>query len=676
MTTSPKGSAESPPFSATPTDRPATVTNSPLSVDAVVAAAVRLSGCQTDRGLIWWAEQRPDEGGRTQICRQLAAGTVVDVLPEGFSARSKVHEYGGGAWWVHEGVVFFVNDADQRIWRLSSGSEPAPITPESSGSVHDRFADGVVSGDGAWIYCVRERHVSGAGPANEIVAVPSFGERDPIVLVSGPDFVAAPRLSPDGRQLVWIQWDHPHLPWSSTELWRSGVDVRADGPSLTSTRRIAGHCGSKDAGESLVEPHFDTAGRLHAVSDRSGAWSLFRWADDSNGERNGEFELVAPMPADPESGLPAETSGPMWNLGMSSVVHLPDGTIALTVTRSGTTTLGLIEPGESVVRVLDVGCSALSQLAVVGAGLAFRSGRTLAAIGAAPTVEPRVIAIDLGTEAPAPGAPRVSEVRAARDLPMAAGDIVVPRHVTISVGDRSTHALVYLPHTDEPPALVVNVHGGPTAAARCELRLDTQFWTSRGIAVADVNYAGSTGYGRAYRQSLDGAWGVADVEDCVAMARHLADQGLVDPERLVIRGGSAGGFTALAAITEHAVFSGALVRYGVTDLIALAEDTHDFESRYLDGLVGPLPEARLVYEERSPLARVGQIADGVRVLVLQGTEDRVVPQAQADALVARLAEHGVAHAYVLFEGESHGFRTADAQRRALEAELNMVLELT
>ena len=648
-----------------------------ITPELVVSSSVRLSGLTVDRGQLWWAELRPEDHGRTQIVRQLAAGTMVEVLPDGHSTRSKVHEYGGGSWWVHEGVLFFVEESDQRIWRLAPGEQPAAITPAPGGGVQDRYADGVVTSDGRWIVCVRERHHSSGGqPTNELVVIEAWGGAPPEVVATGADFYAAPRISDDDQTLCWIQWNHPDMPWDATELWLADVTSSITGCSVSGQRQVAG-----GGAESLVEPHW-VGDELFVSSDSIGWWNLCRVSldDGDDGDDGAKGEVLVPV-----APVEAEIGGPMWTLGNSSVAHLSDGSIVVAATRDGATVLGMIPAGGSEVTELelDLELSAISDLCPVGASLGFASDRVVAFIGASPVTEPQVMTFDLGSATSANTSATTSStderttsgelkvVRPARDLGIDPAGFVRPDHLEIPVGDRHTYALVYLPDaSDGPdglPGLIVNVHGGPTASARNELRLETQFWLSQGIGVAEVNYAGSTGYGRAHRDLLQGRWGVIDTEDCVAVARHLAAEGRVDPERLLIRGGSAGGFTALAAVVQHEVFTAASVRYAVTDLMALAADTHDFEARYLDGLLGPLPDAEEVYRERSPLAGVSEI--DVPVLVLQGSEDRVVPPSQAEALVAALDEAGVDHQYRCFDGESHGFRTSAAQVESLELEL-------
>lgn len=621
---------------------------SPITTELLTRAAAGISEVRVDPsdGSVWWAESRPDEGGRVAVVRRGPDGQVADRLPGGRSARTRVHEYGGAAWWVHDGTLFWSDWADQRIWRLDpAGGEPRPLTPEPPVAHGYRYADGVVSPDGAWIVCVRERHVDATGApideaANEIVAIPADGG-EPTVLVAGTDFVASPRLAPDGTRLAWLVWDHPRMPWDGTELWVAAITFD-ELPHVVDPRFVAG-----GTDESLVQPEWDEAGTLHVVSDRTGWWNLYR--------------VDGPGALRPLGPIEAEVATPLWVFGQSRYVL--DGTAGravCAVSRDGTDRLAVVEGGTTT--EVPAPYTSLSSLRLLADG-------TVVAVAASPDAEPSVVVVD-----PATGA-TVAVLRPPRDLGLDAAWFSHPEAVDFPTsGGRAAHALYYppanpdvAPPAGERPPLLVTIHGGPTSAARPQLSLATQFWTSRGIAVVDVNYGGSTGYGRPFRRQLDGQWGVVDVDDCVAAARFLAERGDVDPDRLLIRGGSAGGFTTLAALAFRDTFAAGASHYGVADLAALAADTHKFESRYLDGLVGPYPAAADLYAERSPIHHL----DGFDrpLIVLQGLEDEIVPPNQAEMIVAALAAKGVTVAYVAFEGEQHGFRQSPNIRRALEAEL-------
>jgi len=629
---------------------------SPITAERVVAASVSLGEVHVGDDDVWWAEGRPEEGGRVQLVRHRPGGAVVDVLPEGFAARTRVHEYGGGAWWLHDASLFFVNWADQRLWRLQPGGRPVPLTPEPAIPAGDRFADGVLSADARWVICVRERHHPEPDhePTNELVAVPAHpddGPTGPVVVASGADFYSCPRVSPDGRYLCWTQWNHPAMPWDGTELWVGRLAERDGDLSLTGARRVAG-----GPDESVFQPGWAPDGSLRYVSDRTDWWNLYRIPA-------ADLEAGGSAPETPFATVAGDIGQAQWVFGQSRWCVLADGRTLVAYARDGVDHLGIVGSEGGPVVAVPGPFTELSSLRAFGRGAV--------CVGGTPTAEPVVALLEVTGEPSL----EVAVLRPARDLGLDASWWSRPEPFAFPTsGGATAHALWYRPTNPEvtapmgerPPAIVV-IHGGPTAAARARLELGTQFWTSRGFAVIDVNYRGSTGYGRAYRRALDGEWGVADVEDCVAAARHLAGLGVVDPDRLAIRGGSAGGFTVLRALAAGDTFRAGASLYGVTDLEALARDTHKFESRYLDTLVGPYPDARDRYVERSPIHHTGDLR--APLIVFQGLEDPVVPPSQAEALVAALAARGVPHAYLAFEGEQHGFRVAANIRRVLEAEL-------
>ena len=600
--------------------------------------------------LLWWAESRPDEGGRTAVMRcDLGSNDTQEVTPEGANVRTRVHEYGGGAWWPHDGSLYYVEFADQRLRRLDApGDEPVLLTAEPPEPRAWRYADGRVTPDGRWSVCVRERHDTGGEPANELVAVAADGSQQVETLWAGGDFVMTPRVSGDGSMLAWISWDHPNMGWDATRLH---VHRLGDG-ELGEELMVLGRQGDR----SLCEPGWDpgTAGsapRLMVCSDHDDWWGLYE-ADLGAGDLMpvvvGEFDVATPP----------------WVFGMQRWAAA-DGTVAAAV--------GMPSGDQIVVdgRSVAVADSSISSLTIGRDGP--DGAPVLAYAGAGYRYETEVAALSIDSG----GRPERGAVRPARDLGLDPGLLVEPEAITFPTGPGGAavaHALYYPPANPacagppgERPPLLVMAHGGPTSAARRQLQLGIAYWTSRGIAVVDVDYRGSTGYGRRYRRALDGAWGVADVEDCVAAARFLADRGDADPERLMIRGGSAGGFTVLASLALHDVFAAGASRYGVADLEALAADTHKFESRYLDRLVGPYPEARDTYRARSPINHL----DGfdAPMIVLQGDQDEIVPPAQSEMIVEALEAKGVPVAYLLFEGEQHGFRSADNIVAALEAEL-------
>jgi dipeptidyl aminopeptidase/acylaminoacyl peptidase len=614
----------------------------PITSELVVRAARVPGAVCFDGDDVWFSESRPEEGGRTAVLRRRPDGTVEEVLPAPWNARTAVHEYGGGAWWVRDGVVWFADWTTQRLHRLAPGGEPEPLTPAPDVPRGLRYADGDVSPDGTAILCVQEAHAAGGDVVNTIVRLDATSPSTPEVVVSGPDFVSNPRWRPDGRAWCWLEWDHPDMPWDATRL------VVSDGSSRTV---VAGG----DVRESICQAVWAADGSLWFSGDRTGFWSLYRWTPEAGVE--------------PVVELGRDIGFPHWVFGESCFAVLGDGRVAFVVVEDGLDRLAVRE-ADGAVRQLDVPYTAIGGLRA--------HGDTLVAIAASPTEEAHVVAIPV----PAPGAAVVPQVLVApRDLGIGDEWWSVPEPIDFpTAGGAVAHALLYRPRNprcqgpdDERPPLLVMIHGGPTSAARAMLKLAVQYWTSRGFAVVDVNYRGSTGYGRAYRDLLRDQWGVADVEDCAAVARHLVERGEVDPDRLCIRGGSAGGFTTLAALTFQDVFSAGASHYGIADLGALARDTHKFESRYLDGLVGPWPEARDVYEARSPIFHVDAIDRPL--VVFQGLEDEVVPPNQAEMIVDAVRSKGVPVAYVPFEGEQHGFRQAANIRAALDGELSFYAQV-
>jgi dienelactone hydrolase len=604
---------------------------SPITAASLVERSVSLSDLRAGAGALYWNEGRPAEAGRQVIVRWEPGADPVDILPAPFSARTTVHEYGGAAFAVAGDTVYFSNFDDQRLHRLDPGGEPRPIAEGG------RFADADVHGDR--LVCVRERHLD-AGVVNDIVELPTDGSAGPTVVAAGHDFYAAPRFAPDGR-LAWLAWDHPRMPWDGTVLERGAIP--------RSEARSGPVAGGRE--ESVTQPRWSPDGALHWISDRSGWWNLYR-------------EGLALQPTD------AEFAEPAWVFGNSTYDFLPGGRV---VAHWGGR-LGVL--GEEP---LDLPYTSFSSVTAFVPPPGRPPGPVgVAAIAASPTQAPAVVVVD-----PATG--QVTVVRRSRPTPVDPAYLSTPRRVDFpTTGGRTAHALFYPPANPaaagppgELPPLVVTSHGGPTAQASTALNLRTQFWTSRGFAVADVDYGGSSGYGRAYRRQLDGQWGVVDVDDCIAAARHLAAAGAVDGRRMVVRGSSASGLTALLALTrgpsgpasgEPGVFAAGASLYGVADLAALATDTHKFEARYLDGLVGPWPEAAATYAERSPITHAGALS--APLIIFQGLDDKVVPPAQAEVLVAALRRAGLPFAYLTFEGEAHGFRRAETIQRVLEAELS------
>jgi dipeptidyl aminopeptidase/acylaminoacyl peptidase len=647
----------------------------PITSELVVRAAALLGAVVVDGDRVWWSELRPEEGGRTQVVHKRGDGPAVDLLPAGFNARTAVHEYGGGAWWVHGHNLWFANWEDQRLYRLTGRAMPIPVTPEPEAPRGDRWADGVVDASGRWMVVVREHHDPGAGPAevvNELVVLDSMHELEPRSLVSGPDFVSDPRLSPDGARLCWLQWNHPDMPWDGTELMVADVEWATAGPRLGTPVVVAGRPhrapGGTGDGESVFQPRWHRDGSLWFVSDRTGWGNLYRWI--SGGPRGGEVE--------PRIQMEAEIGVPQWVFGQSRYAILDDGRVVLAYQRDGLDHLA-VESRDGSAGDLEVPYTAIASVEA--------AGNSVVLIGASATTEPALVRLPLlpaggepaGTKA---GAPEI--LRPPRDLGLDPAWFSTPESIAFPTsGGRTAHTLFYPPANPEAagpadadgekPPLLVFIHGGPTAAARPMLQVGIQYWTSRGFAVADVNYGGSTGYGREYLRQLDDNWGIVDLDDCVAAARWLAERGRVDADRLAIRGGSAGGYTTLAALAFRDTFAAGASHFGIADLEALATETHKFESRYFDGLIGPYPERRDLYVERSPIHHVEGFDRPL--VVLQGLEDEVVPPNQAEMIVDALRDKGVPVAYLTFEGEQHGFRQAANIRRALDAELSFYAQV-
>ncbi|MFL5777885.1 MAG: S9 family peptidase [Chloroflexota bacterium] len=621
-----------------PTVAPFGSWESPIRLDDVVAEVTPIAEPWLDGDDTYWLEDRPAEAGRSVLVRAGPDGATVDLTPSPFDVRSRVHEYGGRAYTAAGGIVVFSDVASGRLHRLDPGvDEPVPLTPEGAW----RYADLRFDPSHRRFLAVREDHTDPGAVRNEIVSISLDGDRSPDVLVTGPDFVAAPRPSPDGRRLVWLEWDHPDMPWDATRLrvapvrddgWLDPAELAAGGPD-----------------ESVAQPEWSPDGTLHLVSDRSGWWNLYRLVD---GPR---LEPVGPMAAD--------FADPAWAFGLSSYGFLPDGSIVAVGRHSGRDRLYHLAPGVLVGEV-ETPFSEFDWLVV--------AGDRIVVVAGAPAEPTCLVRLDPQTLAP------TGVLRRTSALSLDPGSIAVPEPIEFPTTDGETaRALFYRPTNaafqaprDERAPLVVQVHGGPTGNVSTRLDLEIQFLTSRGIAVCDVDYRGSTGYGRAYRRLLAGAWGVADVDDCVAAARHLADRGEVDPDRMAISGRSSGGLTTLAALAFRNVFAAGISAYGIGDLEALTRDFHKFEARYLDALVGPYPEAADLYRQRSPIHAIERIDSPV--LVLQGLDDRIVPATQAEAIVRELAERGIPYAYVAFAGEGHGFQGADAIRRSVAAQLSFL----
>ena len=667
---------------------------SPVAPEDVAADVRGFASVATDGDHVYWLERRPSEGGRGVVCRTPIDEPGVEPTeptPADFDVRTLVHQYGGGDMLVTDGTLLVANMEDQRLYRLpadesstAGDTEPVPVTPEPSEPMGYRYADMCASPDGKTVYAVRERHVgpgTDAEPRNELVRFPLFPESgeaepdpaDPVVVAEGHDFYAAPRPAPDGDRLAYLRWDHPNMPWDGTELVVAAVDEAGD---LTGERVVAG-----GPDESVVSPKWSPEGVLHAAADPTGWWNLYRYPAESvdAAESRGDADTAEPSDAD-GAALPtpadaenlSETAAafgvPMWTLGVSTFAFTDDGRIATLVTEEGEPSLRLLDPETGDLTDPELPYSSFRPASIRS------DGERVAFVGHRTDAPSAVVSWRPDDDA---GPTRIRESTDDALDPAYVSEpesLAFPTGDAVGADDATAHGHYYPPHNpdveapvDEAPPLLVRVHGGPTSRSEASLSSTDQFWTTRGVGVLAVNYRGSTGYGRAFREALNGEWGVRDVLDCVNAARYAAAEEIADPDRLAVSGGSAGGFAVLAALAFHDTFEAGASYYGVADLRALAEETHKFESRYLDGLVGPLPEAAEVYEARSPVAHPAGIT--APLLLLQGGEDEVVPPAQAEAMIDALVANETPYAYVEFPEERHGFRDADNVARAHAAEL-------
>ncbi len=608
---------------------------SPITADLIVQGSVGLSQPNFDGSDIYWIEMRPTEGGRNVIVKRNADGVLSEINPLPLNARTRAHEYGGGDYVVKDGVVYFSNFLDQRLYRADGSGEITAIT----GAADVRYADSLIDIPRNRLVCIREDH-RGEGEAVSTVVSVDLSDPEGIgeVLVEGNDFYSSPKLSPDGTHLAWLTWNHPNMPWDGCELWVG--EVGPDG-KLTDTRWVAG--GSH---ESIFQPEWSPAGVLYFASDKNGWWNLQRISE------SGEIESLYSTKG--ELGLP------QWLFGMSAYAFASEDSVVCSHTEQGVSRLSLLDLNTRKLKDVDCPFTDIMYVRSANGSAVFRVG--------SPTDVVSISRLNLETGA-------IDTLRKSNDLEVFPAYFSIPRPIKFPTeAGLTAHGFFYPPQNpdfrapdNERPPLIVKSHGGPTAAATTALSLSVQFWTSRGFAVLDVNYGGSTGYGRQYRERLNKKWGIVDVDDCVNGAKYLSDKGEVDPNRLIITGGSAGGYTTLCALTFRNRFKAGASHFGVSDAEALARDTHKFESRYLDGLLGPYPERRDIYLERSPINFSERLS--CPVIFFQGLEDKVVPPNQAETMVEAIKSKGIPVSYVAFEGEQHGFRQAKNIKRALEGEL-------
>jgi dipeptidyl aminopeptidase/acylaminoacyl peptidase len=606
---------------------------SPIDARQIAEGTLSLGDVRLGESSVYWIEHRPAEGGRYLVVERPDGGEPVDRAGREYNARTRVHEYGGAPYLPIGEAVVFAHFVDQRLYRVEAGGEPVPITPAAG----LRYADMVHDARRDRIVCIREDHRGEGEAVNTVAAVPLAGG-DQQVLVGANDFYASPRISPDGKQLAYLTWNHPDMPWDAAEL--RTAPIRDDG-SLGEPTHVAG-----GEGVSIVQPEWSPDGTLHFISDRTDWWNLYRLRDDGRAEALTQLE--------------AEFAAPLWRFGGATYGFVESGEIVCAFAQRGRWRLARLDVASRRLEPIDTPYTYISCVHVRGGRAAF--------VGGSSTRPTAVVTMDVRTG-------RCEELRRATETEIDAGYLSAPEAVEFpTTGGRGAFGLYYAPQNidyaapaDEKPPLVVMAHGGPTSATATAQRLGIQYYTSRGIAVLDVDYGGSTGYGRAYRQRLCGQWGIVDVDDCCNGAGWLAEAGKVDGRRLAITGGSAGGYTTLACLAFRDVFAAGSSHFGVSDCEALAVETHKFESRYLDGLIGPYPQRRDLYVERSPIHHVDSLS--CPVIFFQGLEDKIVPPNQARRMADALRAKGIPLALIEFEGEQHGFRQADTVRKALEAEL-------
>ena len=606
---------------------------STLSAELITRAAPGLNFLQSHGERLFWVESRPWEAGRNVIMCREGDGSTRDLLPAPFSHQSRVHEYGGMAYAMDDSHLYFVNAADQRIYQLALAEDKQPVAITAAGS---RFADLVIDQARQQLIAVGETHHDNREPENTLVSI-VLADGSLSTLVSGADFYAFPRISPDSKQLCWIEWQHPNMPWDSTQLWLANF---SDG-GLSDKMLVAG----ADNNEAIFQPQWSPDNQLYFVSDKNNWWNIYRI---ENGSRQPVLEIEA------------EFATPLWQFGMTSYDFIDADTIACVYTKNGIWHSGFIDIQSGQLNTIE------SQYSSMQAVTCHQDKLYLVAGAAALPSE----LISISRQA------KVTSIYSPATIALAPENLSEPQSILFASGrdNQPVHAFYYPPTNanycgieGELPPVIALCHGGPTGATDSGLNLKLQYWCNRGFAVVDINYRGSTGFGRAYRHSLAGAWGIADVEDTQHAIRYLTEQQMIDPQRCLIRGGSAGGYTVLSALTFTDTFQAGASLYGIGDLETLAKDTHKFESRYMDSLIGPYPERRDIYLQRSPIHH----AEGLNcpVIFLQGLEDKVVPPNQAEMMVKLLEEKGIKVAHVTFPDEGHGFRKANNIIHAMESEL-------
>ncbi len=615
---------------------------SPISAELVASSSHNISQVKTDHGCVYWVEQFPEQKGRAAIICRDARGDIKELTPRDFSVRNRVHEYGGGDYLVKQGVIFFCNDRDQKLYCQDVNKAPSAITPDPDKPMGYRYADLIITPDNSQIICVRETHLEDNNVVNEIVAIATDGSMQVCVLVRGADFYAAPRLNFDASKLIYLRWNHPQMPWDGTELC---VAEFMDGMELGDSEVIAG-----GKTESICQPSFDANGNIYFVSDKTNWWNLYKYCD-------GETDRLVMFDA--------EFAYPGWIFATSMYAIVNDDTVTCIVNEKGKHWMGLVQNYE-IQKIKNDFDDFAPYIAV--------ADEKIYAIAANAGCAPAVIQVEIKTQ-------QVEVIHSSSSLMIDAGYFSIPEVIEFqSDNGQQSFANFYPPcnphyqaNPDELPPLIVISHGGPTACASTALNLKIQYWTSRGFAVVDVNYGGSTGYGRAYRDRLKGQWGVVDVVDCVNAAKYLVEQNKVDKARLIIKGSSAGGLTTLSALIFYDLFSAGASYYGVADLEGLVSDSHKFEAHYLETLVGDYPAEIDTYKNRSPLFHAELLT--CPVIFFQGLEDTVVPPSQAESMMQALDAKNLPYGYITFPHEQHGFRDAKSIKIALEAELSFYSQI-
>lgn len=605
---------------------------SPITADLIIAKTISLVEIAASGKDIYWIESRPSEAGRYVIMRRMADGAVTECTPPDFYARTTVHEYGGGAFMVEDGVIYFSNFTDHHLYRQPVGGQPEVLTLADG----YYYADLILDKQRGRIICIREDHTVEGEAVNTIVSVGLNG--DERILVEGNNFYSSARLSPDGSKLAYLTWNHPNMPWDGCELWLA--DINADG-TLHNHNLIAG-----SVTESVFQPEWSPNGILHFVGETTGWWNLYRFD-------NGKTEALCPMEA--------EFGEPQWVFGMFTYDFVSPTKILCRYSQNSSWHLAWLDTSSK--KLTDIETS-FTEIADICAG----DGFAIFSAGS-PTQPFSLIRMDTSTG-------KMESIKQSFEVTVDEGYLSTATPIRFPTTDgKQAHAIYYAPKNkdyaglegEHPPLMVIS-HGGPTGSTTTVLRLSLQYWTSRGFAVLDVNYGGSTGYGREYRQRLNGNWGIVDVDDCCNGAQHLVEQGLADSKRLAIRGGSAGGYTTLACLTfKNDVFKAGASYYGISELEVFATDTHKFESRYMDSLIGAYPERKDLYFNRSPINFIQNLS--CPLIMFQGDEDKVVPPSQSQMMFEAMRDKELPVAYLLFAGEQHGFRKAENIKRSLEAEL-------